>query len=232
MQTLPPLHELRLVFTADGDERRFAPFLGDADYENLCWYIDDYMDLPNGGAGVRAAAVEADLAEWGRRLHEAILSAPETDAALQRLLAAPEQLSVAVSRYRHALQRFQAADDRAGMMQTYKLLGVVEQDEGRLAEPSAWYEKSWQLAVDLNHQRWLGAAALNLGVVCQREGEAAREQGDEPAVQIKFEAALAFVEASLRIWQALGDKPGEATSLSQPAIIDLRVGDLPAAEWS
>jgi tetratricopeptide (TPR) repeat protein len=116
MQTLPPLHELCLHFTAsDGEEGfvslregdgqaigvelPFVPFLSDADYENLRWYHEDYMDLPDGGAVVRAAGVESDLGEWGRRLHAAIFSAPENDAALQRLLAAPEprELTIASS---------------------------------------------------------------------------------------------------------------------------------------
>jgi hypothetical protein len=67
MQTPHLLQEIRLVFTSsqgdhqralltDGDgrsigvEQPFAPFLSDADYENLRWYLEEYMDLPDGGA--------------------------------------------------------------------------------------------------------------------------------------------------------------------------------------
>ncbi len=140
------------------------------------------------------------------------------------------QFTRAANLYQQALQRFQEAGARDGMMQTYNLLGVVEQNARRLAEARAWYEKSRQLAVDLNDQPSLGAAAQNIGIVCQREGEAARAQGDEPSARRSFQAALRSVEESLRIKQALGNQPYEAASHGQLAIIHLRLGDLAAAE--
>ena len=88
------------------------------------------------------------------------------------------------------------------MMRTYNLLGVVEQKAGRLAEARAWYEKSRELAVKLQDQPCLGEAAQNIGIVCQFEGEAARERGDEAAARRHFEEALRSVEESLRIEQA------------------------------
>ena len=140
------------------------------------------------------------------------------------------QFTRAATLCQQALQRYQEMGDHKGMMRTYNSLGVVEQNSGRLAEARAWYEKSRQLAVDLKDQRSLGAAAQNIGAVCQQEGEAARAQGDEPAAQHSFEAARRSVEESLRINQALGNKPGEATSHDQLAQIHLRLGDLAAAE--
>ena len=61
------MNELRILFTADKDkgylarladaggntlgvEVPFMPFLTEDDYENLRWYLEDYMDLPDGGA--------------------------------------------------------------------------------------------------------------------------------------------------------------------------------------
>ena len=48
----------RVTFTVAGTECgvavEFAPFLTDADYENLRWYLEEYMDLPDGGAVVRS----------------------------------------------------------------------------------------------------------------------------------------------------------------------------------
>ena len=38
-----------------GVEGNFTPFLAEDDYENLRWYLEDYMDLPDGGAVTRAA---------------------------------------------------------------------------------------------------------------------------------------------------------------------------------
>ncbi len=140
------------------------------------------------------------------------------------------QLERASRLYQQALDRFLEAGDQGSMMRTYNLLGVVEQKAGRLAEARAWYEKSRELAVQLKDQVGLGQAAQNIGIVCQLEGEAARERGDEPAARRHFEEARRSVEESLKIKQARGNKPAEASSWSQLAQIHLRLGDLAAAE--
>jgi hypothetical protein len=36
-----------------GVEVPFTPFLSEEDYEGLCWYLEDYVDLPNGSSVVR-----------------------------------------------------------------------------------------------------------------------------------------------------------------------------------
>ena len=131
--------------------------------------------------------------------------------------------------YQKALQRFLEAGATDGVMQTYNLLGVTEQNAGRLAEARAWYEKSRELAVQLQDQTNLGQAAQNIGIVCQLEGEAAHERGDELAATQHFEAARRSVEESLRIQQALNNKPDEASALSQLARVYLCIGDLTAA---
>ena len=59
-----------------------TPFLSEADYENLRWYLEDYMDLPDGGAVIRAQGVEEQIKEWGRRLHDAVFAAPENAGLL------------------------------------------------------------------------------------------------------------------------------------------------------
>ncbi len=146
------------------------------------------------------------------------------------LAAERRQLTRAVTLYQQALQRFQEAGNPGAMMRTYNLLGVVEQKASRLAEARAWYEKSRQLAVDLKDQPGLGGAAQNIGIVCQMEGEAAREQGDEPAARRSFQAALRSVEESLRIDQDRDNQPGAAISLHSLAHIHLRLNDLAAAE--
>jgi len=140
------------------------------------------------------------------------------------------RLDRATRLFQQALQRFQEAGKSGAMMRTYNNLGVVEQNVGRLAEARAWYEKSRELAVQLQDQPCLGQAAQNIGIVCQREGEAARERGDEPAARQHFEAARSSVEESLKVWQAQQNKPSEARSLGQLARIHFRLGDLAAAE--
>lgn len=140
------------------------------------------------------------------------------------------QLGRASRLYQQALQRFREAGDQGSIMRTYSLLGVVEQKAGRLAEARAWYEKSRELAVQLKDQLSLGAAAQNISTVCQQEGEAARERGDDPTAWRHFEEARRSVEESLRIWQSQGDKPHEADAWIQLARLHLCLGDLAVAE--
>lgn len=60
-----------------GEARPFTPFLKDEDYEALRWYLEDYMDLPMGGAATRAQEVERKLGAWGRQLYQAIFDVAE-----------------------------------------------------------------------------------------------------------------------------------------------------------
>ena len=95
----------QVVALTDGNDQPIGvalPFtlaLDDGDYANLRWYLEEYMELPDGGAVVRAQGIEAQLSTWGRQLHDAVFAAPQNQAALQRLLAAaePRQLTLATS---------------------------------------------------------------------------------------------------------------------------------------
>ena len=107
---------------------------------------------------------------------------------------------------------------------------MADQNAGRLAEARAWYDKSRELAIELNDQSCLGQAAHNIGVVCQKEGEAARQRGDETAARRHLGEALRHVGEGLRIKQAYRNKPDEASALGQLARIHLLLGDLHAAE--
>ena len=86
------MKELRVIFapTADqsyragltdadgnrlGVEVPLTPFLTEDDYENLRWYLEEFMDLPDGGAVTRAQRTEQDLERWGRQLHDALFTA-------------------------------------------------------------------------------------------------------------------------------------------------------------
>ena len=92
--TLHPMGELRVVFSPGegaggapyrarltdasgarlGTEVPFAPFLEDSDYEDLRWYLEEYMELPDGGAVTRAQRIEKRLDDWGRRLYDALFA--------------------------------------------------------------------------------------------------------------------------------------------------------------
>ena len=88
------MHELRVLFTAVDDESylvqltdtegtklvlrvALAPFLSEEDFDDLRWYLEEYMDLPDGGAVVRAKRIEERLEEWGCRLPNAIFGVKE-----------------------------------------------------------------------------------------------------------------------------------------------------------
>jgi hypothetical protein len=105
------MHELRVLFTAAdkayvarladggalGVEVPFTPFLTGDDYEDLRWYLEDFMDLPDGGAVNRARRIEANIERWGRSLHDSLFSPKENRAALKRLLEGrgPTELTLA-----------------------------------------------------------------------------------------------------------------------------------------
>ena len=99
----------RATFTVAGNECgvavEVAPFLTDADYENLRWYLEEYMDLPDGGAVVRAQGIEQQLHQWGRQLYAALFAAPENLALLQQLLAGPEPRELTIATDQSALLR-------------------------------------------------------------------------------------------------------------------------------
>ena len=111
------MHELRLIFAPTengsftvtleppGVPVPFKPFLTDNDYENLRWYLEDFMDLPDGGAVIRARGVEDQIKSWGHRLHEAVFSAPENAALLAQLLASPEPRELTIATDHIALLR-------------------------------------------------------------------------------------------------------------------------------
>src|SRR5207244_6393349 len=110
------LHEIRVRFSSCGDGRfraqltdaagvecgaagDFTPFLTDDDYENLRWYLEEYMDLPDGGAVVRAGDIEQQLHRWGRQLYASLFAAPENRALLQQLIDSkePRELTIATA---------------------------------------------------------------------------------------------------------------------------------------
>src|SRR5262245_30256865 len=101
------MNELRLLFSSGKDSAYtarlennwsgpasepvvFTPFLDDQDYDDLRWYLEEYMDLPDGGSVVRAQRIETRLYEWGRKLHDALFPAGPNKSLLQQLLARPE----------------------------------------------------------------------------------------------------------------------------------------------
>jgi tetratricopeptide (TPR) repeat protein len=141
-----------------------------------------------------------------------------------------QQYDRAADLYKRLLKMFQAMNDEAAVMQTCNLLGVVEHHQDRQSEARAWYERSRQIAVRRREPEFIGQAAVNIGIVCQEEGEAARARGDETTARQRFEEAAVSVWESLRIFEELGNQPDAAWSHSQLATIYLLLSDLDRAE--
>ena len=63
---------IQRVALTDGDGHRigvevpFEPFLTDADYDELRWYLEEYIELPDGGAVVRSDTVKPEFQYWLR----------------------------------------------------------------------------------------------------------------------------------------------------------------------
>jgi tetratricopeptide (TPR) repeat protein len=151
------MNELRLLFTPNQDasysthlsdvdgrelgvEVPLTPFLTDADYEDLRWYLEEYMDLPDGGAVVRAHGVEEKLTQWGRALHDAVFSAEENRKILDQLLDGPEPRVLTIATRDSALLRlpWELIADNAGSLaqrlSVRRQLDVPDEAEARKIE--------------------------------------------------------------------------------------------------
>jgi tetratricopeptide (TPR) repeat protein len=149
----------------------------------------------------------------------------------QGLLAVDmQQYDRAADLYKQALRWFQAANNDAGIMRTCNQLGIVEKHAGRLSEARAWHERCREIARRRGDTRMLSIAAQNIGIVCQLEGEASRQRGDEATARQRFVEAEHFLQESLRMHINRQDKPREASSLSQLSQGYLLMGELDKAE--
>ncbi len=147
-------HEIRIRFSAcgnnhfgvqltdaAGNERGaasdFTPFLTDEDYENLRWYLEEYMDLPDGGAVVRAEGIERQLHNWGRQLFDAIFATKENGALVRQLLESPEPRELTIATDQSVLLRLPwelLADDAGSLAQRVSVrrqLATPEKNEPR-----------------------------------------------------------------------------------------------------
>jgi len=103
-------------------------------------------------------------------------------------------------------------------------------NRGRLSEARAWYERAREIAQRRGNTELLAAVTLNIGIVCQKEGEKAQQRGDEATAQQRFTGAEGFLQESLRMEINRQNKPGEARSCNQLSRVYLLMGALEKAE--
>ena len=149
------MKELRVLFAAEdkgyrarladadgttlGVEVPFTPFLTDDDYENLRWYLEDYMDLPDGGAVTRARRIEVDLERWGHTLHDALFTARENRGLLKQLLAAEEPRELTLATQDPVLLRLPwelMADGAGRLAQRVSVRRQLEEPETTATRPA------------------------------------------------------------------------------------------------
>lgn len=131
---------------------------------------------------------------------------------------------------RSALKRFHEMGDDLGLMSACNLLGLIEQNQGRIPEARAWFERCGEIAARLRHIEQLGAVAQNIAMGYQLEGEAYRQQGLESEARQRFEEAKSLLRESLRFKQQLDSRFQEVTAWSQLAKVHLLLGELEEAE--
>jgi hypothetical protein len=122
-----------------GVEVPFTPFLTEEDYEDLRWYLEEYMDLPDGGAVVRARRIERDLDQWGRRLYDALFSATDNQEFLKELLDGPEPRRLVLATRDPALLRLPwelMADDAGKLAQRLSVCRQLEEPEETPPRPA------------------------------------------------------------------------------------------------
>ncbi len=143
------MEEFRVIFTtaadksyraqlagADGNklgvEVPLTPFLTEDNYENLRWYLEEYMDLPDGGADTCARHIEQALDQWGRQLHDALFTAKENRDLLKKLLDGPEPRELTIATRDPALLRLPwelMADDAGSLAQRVSVRRQLEKPE-------------------------------------------------------------------------------------------------------
>lgn len=91
-QDQPTAQTVRVDYVAPGgsltgcETRPFSCELNDQDYADLRWYLEEFMDCPDGGSKIRAARVERLIDDWGRRFYDAVFDHGDHRDRLNELL--------------------------------------------------------------------------------------------------------------------------------------------------
>ena len=214
------MNELRVLFAeaagqgyraqlADARGRRlgvevpFSPFLTEEDYEDLRWYLEDYMDLPDGGAVIRAQRIEKNLDEWGRRLYEVLFAVQDNREFLRELLEGPEPRRLTLATKDPELLRlpWELMADGAGSLA--QRLSVRRQ----LAEPETTTPRPTQLPLRILYivSRPADAGFIDPRLTTKALFDALDPLGASVRVDFCRPPTLARMEEMLREGQRAGD---------------------------
>jgi tetratricopeptide (TPR) repeat protein len=82
-----------------GQPQPFTFQLRPEDYDDIRWYLEEFMDLPIGGFVLRANRIEQSLLQWGRDLYRAVFDYGDHRDLIRDLMRAepPRLLTIATS---------------------------------------------------------------------------------------------------------------------------------------
>ena len=143
------MNELRVVFTPAsggsfdvrlesapgrtvGAPATLTPFLTDDDYENLRWYLEEYMDLPDGGAVIRAQRHRAAICTSGAAGCTTPSSPPPKTAHSSSNCSKPGTAQLTIATDQSALLRLPwelLADDAGSLAQRVSVRRQLETPE-------------------------------------------------------------------------------------------------------
>lgn len=187
-----------------GVEVPFTLLLSADDYEDLRWYLEDYMDLPDGGAVTRARRIERNLERWGRNLHDALFTAAENRDLLRRLLAGPEPRELTIATREPALLRLPwelMADDAGSLAQRVSVRRQLE----RRPETTALHPARLPLRILYVVSRPADAGFLDPRLTAKALLDAVDPLGTSVRVDFCRPPTLGRMEEMLREGQQAGD---------------------------
>jgi hypothetical protein len=97
------------------------------------------MELPDGGAVLRAERIEGEIERWGRRLYDALFTVPDNRDCLRELLDGPEPRRLTLATRDPALLRLPwelLADEKGSLAQRLSVRRQLEEPETTTPRPA------------------------------------------------------------------------------------------------
>ncbi len=137
------------------------------------------------------------------------------------------QHSHAIDLLLEAIRKFQQVENRHEEMRTCDMLANAKVQFGELQSAATWYERSRELAADLADRNHLAIIAHNMGILYQKQAEAA----DDPEIEhTLLQQAMESLNDSLAIKIELNKEVGAEASYFQLGVLHWKLGALGKAE--